>query len=425
MAASSSNVNSSSMAAVNRQNDQLQSKKAGMLNVFKRSVQIFDAFGPDENRNKFVASLDRKIGKLEQKKAHEKGLVQEGEVMFEPRKVKGMLTDAYTIAPNPEAVEDVKRKLPEGSEAVEAYVEVVLQSLLQAEDLADAFYQHKEAYLEDGHRIRMRTYHDDGAIAADVTYDVKMIETTPGLNAFILTPLDTPEGIIPEIKMIFVGTKDMPGIKRDAEKGAAGNLSFAPYEQKLLNSLDEVVRAFPNQDIKMSVIGHSLGGADSQRMVSKIISTLISPPLPEEESSGLRSKNIYLRLETSAAPTLTRGQCATFLENLREATTPREGRPHFEFSTIASIYNLDIVPTCGEQHILADPEVLSLCTQAIIVYVRLNLFQHESGLFKNPGEISAGGMQILHTNHSPDRNESVVRERMVAILNRNFRINVR
>lgn len=397
----------------------LRSKRAQCLNFFKKAVEWTVPIGSES----FCQNLDKEIEKLEnQKKLKNSILAEEGMIFSTPSKIKKgeVLKESVTIAPNSAAVEKIKKELSANGEP-EAFVEMLLQSLLQAENLSDYFYNRPELYREEKNQVTIRTYDDRGNFAADVTYAVQVIDPAPGLNAFLLIPQNTPEEVIPEVKMIFVGTKDWAGIGRDAEKGAAGNITFEAYERLLLSPLDEALGNLSSNQIKISIIGHSLGGADAQRMVSNIIRVRNEEATPY---SQLKLRNMNLWLETSAAPGLTSGQCEVFARDLERATIRSEDQPMFTFNAIASIYNQDIVPTCGYQHILANPDVLSLCTQIHLIYTQLALFQHESALYCDENQVPNGGVQIFQTTGNGSDGEAM-RSRITDILNRNFRINIR
>ena len=413
------------------QQESYHSRRASVYNSLASRI-----FKPGEAKQEgfragIVEFCRSRESKLEQGKRFQKGLIEAGTVVSDLRSIRKEvpLSSEYVIAPSPAAVEDVKSKLKRHEnqdENIESSVEVVLNTILKAEDLADALYKRQDNYRagREGD-IKLRTYNDDGSVAADIVYRVKMIEAVPGLNAFILTPQDTPEGLTPQVKMIFVGTKDGPGIQRDLEKGAAGNITFKDHEKSFVDHLNTAVGSIHGDDVIVSFIGHSLGGADAQRMALKTMQVFNSVDAAEAaDYLHIKKKNMSLRLETSAAPGLTLEQCDEFAGNLSEAMTPSPDKPRFEFRPTAVIYQLDIVPTCGGQHVLAHPEVLSLCTTATVVYAKSALFQHESKIYKQSGELPVDGMEILYHDQQGERNAARL-DRMTDVLNRKIRIDIR
>ncbi len=253
------------------------------------------------------------------------------------------------IAPSPAAVVDVKRKLVNLEAAHQ--VEKVLHTILQAEELAHALYMaEKERYEANPDNPEpipnkiVRTYDDDGN-PVDVEYKINRVDTPEGLNAFILEPVDGKS----EIKVVFVGTKDLPGVVRDMEDEAAGQESFEQHKDKVLAKLNEAVGKIEGDSVKINVIGHSLGGADAQRLVQNIVQIKATPPNNQADCANLMKKKVHLDLNTSAAPMLSKEKGKQFATELRQVT--KEGS--LSLKATACVYKLDVVPTFGEQHLLA------------------------------------------------------------------------
>lgn len=246
-------------------------------------------------------------------------------------------------------------------------MEEVLHTILQAEDLAHALYMaEKERYEANPHKPKpipnkiVRTY-DDNGVAVDVAYKISRVDTPEGLNAFILEPVDKKS----EIKVVFVGTKDLPGVVRDMEDEAAGQESFEQHKDRVLAKLNEAVKEIEDGSVKINVIGHSLGGADAQRLVQNIVKVKAEPEknktenvydtmmqdssYPLADCSALIVKKVHLNLNTSAAPMLSKEKGKEFARDLRQAI--KNG--FLSLKATACVYKLDVVPTFGEQHLLA------------------------------------------------------------------------
>lgn len=274
-------------------------------------------------------------------------------------------TEHTVIAPCPKAVQDVKSKLVNRDAA--AQVKPVLNTILLSEGLADALYKaEKKRYEDNPERPKpipnkiVRTYDDNGN-PVDVEYKISRVDTPEGLNAFILEPVDKES----EIKVVFVGTKDLPGVVRDMEDEAAGQESFEQHKDKVLAKLNEAVKEIKCDSVKISVIGHSLGGADAQRLVQNIVqikaepeknsdgnafnSIIVGSSYPIADCSALIGKKVDLKLNTSAAPMLSKEKGKQFARDLRKVT--KKGA--LSLKATACVYQLDMVPTFGEQHLLA------------------------------------------------------------------------
>lgn len=336
----------------------------------------------------------------------------EEENLSSPYTKEGALDHNKVLAPELSAIQKFKGK------------PAVLQAWLEAEDLAYKLYADRALYgdsWEEQSPICIRTFRENGIEFDDIHYKVKRVDTPEGLNAFILMPIDVPAGVTPEVKVIFTGTADEAGVARDLEEKAAGHESFKKHKHKLMSELNAAIEQIKGGDVKISVIGHSLGGADAQRMALKITQAVALPAQPEDAVQrmlsdaskqkperyypALKKKNITLHLATNSAPKVTEDQCDKFAKNLKMATE-NKNNDYAPLKFVATVFcmNKDIVPRCGGRHLLATkasksgeyPSVLSMI-DATVVYIKSTLFGHALNFYHNPDHPELRGMNIVHT----------------------------
>lgn len=333
------------------------------------------------------------------------------ETRSSPFTIKGAPLDSeVVIAPSADSSEKFQGK------------PAVLQTWLEAEDLAYKLYTDRHLYGGKGEAqspILVRTFRENGIDFDDIYYRVKRVETPEGLNAFILQPIFVPEGETPEVKVIFAGTADKEGVVRDLDKKAAGHESFKSHKHDLMHELNMAVASITGDDVRISVIGHSLGGADAQRMALKITQAVAFPGKPEDAMQGvladsyfsekpyypaLKNKNITLHLGTNSAPRLTEKQCEKFAKNLEIATkNSNNGFNPLKFEATVFCMDKDIVPRCGKKHLLTQeeteehPSVLSMANKATVVSIKSTLFGHALNFYHNPDHPKLRGMDIVET----------------------------
>lgn len=109
-------------------------------------------------------------------------------------------------------------------------------------------------------------------------YTVTEIETkNPAIVGYILAGT----GDNPRVHVVFRGTADGASTVRDLEYGGAGQESFNAEKDLILSQVDSVIRKRANEwnqpnelKIKLSISGHSLGGADAQNCFVAITDVL-------------------------------------------------------------------------------------------------------------------------------------------------------
>lgn len=385
------------------------------------------------------------VGSAEGKVTAKKVKALEEDIISSPTRHEGMLDRRSIITPKEDSIELFSKQY-EGKPAT-------LQAWLEAENLAYKLYADRHLYGDNWKEqspICVRTFRENGEDFDDISYQVKRVQTPEGLNAFILTPIGPiPEGAIPEVKVIFAGTKDKPGIVRDFEGKAAGHDSFKQYKTDLMEELNTAVASVPGDSVKISVIGHSLGGADAQRMALKITQAVALPAKPEDSTqnlseqdyyvgqsmlagalspkadaakaycpySALKEKDITLHLVTSAAARITEDQCEKFAQSLTTATTCKNnGHQPLKFETTVFCLDKDIVTRCGEKHLLTQeafkdsssgqeyPSVLSM-TKATVVSIKSSLFGHFLNFYHDPKPPKLYGIEVIESKPSENIQE--------------------
>lgn len=93
-------------------------------------------------------------------------------------------------------------------------------------------------------------------------------ENIDGLNAYALIPNNDSN----ELHIVFTGTNDLDGVKRDIEHGTAGSQSFNEAKDDLLDHVKQIINNMNNEKpIKLVISGHSLGGADAENFLALVL----------------------------------------------------------------------------------------------------------------------------------------------------------
>lgn len=372
-------------------------------------------------------------------------IISSGKIISSPSTILTALDSNGIIAPIDKAVVEFEKKTKRSGvgNTVSLGKPAILQAWIEAEDLAYKLYTDRHLYengWEQQTPILIRTFRKDGFSYDDIEYQVKKIKTEEGLYAFILKPINVPRGAIPEVKVLFTGTTDRAGGKRDLESKAAGHQSFKREKHNLMAELNAVVEEIEGENVKISVIGHSLGGIDALRLALKITQAVAeklkssdvysffkeayykiansskdnqtdskkaNKPNPSYE--GLTSKKIDLHIVASEAPKSTKKQSQKFADNLQIATSGDTDNP---LKVEATIFNIqeDIVPLFGEQNMLIQKtsdgtkSVLSMM-DATVVSVKTNSFNHSINFYHNPEHPEVHEIEILRIEKgAPDPN---------------------
>lgn len=111
----------------------------------------------------------------------------------------------------------------------------------------------------------------------DDKYDIVEIQTrVHDLHAFIAIPEDLPgsePSQLTEKKIIisFRGTHSRSAWVRNLEGKAAGSISYQKASDSLKIAIKKVYERYPAAKFSLTIGGHSLGGADAQRMMTDIM----------------------------------------------------------------------------------------------------------------------------------------------------------
>lgn len=191
--------------------------------------------------------------------------------------------------------------------------------------------------LKDG--MIVPVINDEGAL---IQYKVTNLIERRGLHAFALAPLKGPS----EVKILFRGTADLDSLNRDVDKQGAGYKQMIHKEKTILKRLNDVLaierkrlsdEKLPD-DVKLSIGGHSLGGADAQNFSVLLLKAIAKNNVEGKADVPLDIQNYLaeaidpsnrnnlsnirkVRLQTYNAPGISHSmaqqgeQLATFLSN--------------------------------------------------------------------------------------------------------------
>ena len=225
-----------------------------------------------------------------------------------------------------------------------------LQYWLEAEDLSAALYKafkHDQAksdcalFTNKKIQFQLACFNSEEQYQV-IEYSAQKVNTKDlGINAFILTPknIDADSTQTPEVKVIFAGTKDTAGILRDIEPKSPGHASYYKAQKRIMTALNQALVNLPrkkDRDIKISVIGHSLGATDAQRTALAITKTRMN------DSTSFAGYNIHLNLVSNSSPKVTIQEANDFTQALYYAR--KQG---LKFGSLICKYNLDFIPKFG------------------------------------------------------------------------------
>ena len=139
------------------------------------------------------------------------------------------------------------------------------------------FLGHHLAYQNLSTAPLQRVLEEDGSYKE---YHCKRLVTdNEGLIGYVLVPTSVNEGETPDIKVIFKGTdpKSYASLARDKELCGAGSISFARNRYAIIEQINGILKEFNasyNAPIKLSLAGHSLGGADAQNCLNAVMEAM-------------------------------------------------------------------------------------------------------------------------------------------------------
>jgi hypothetical protein len=255
-----------------------------------------------------------------------------------------------------------------------------------------------------------------------VTYTAKKINLPhSGINAFILIPNNPSHqnGEMPEVKLIFTGTKDMPGFFRDMEPTAPGYESFHAHKDKILKALAEALKELPYNQLKLSLIGHSLGASDTQRLALYIVLLRM-----KDRKDAAFDKIKELFLVTNCSPKVTQNEADDFAEALSFAR-----KNGLSFGSLACKYNLDFIPDFGECDIRTGSyindegeriDTFDLADKGIkLLYGKTyQPFLHESPIYDSNRKSGLHKIEADFYNKNDDANSQETKKKMKARFNR-------
>tara|TARA_R110002110_G_scaffold33533_1_gene114692 strand:+ start:7369 stop:9510 length:2142 start_codon:yes stop_codon:yes gene_type:complete len=141
---------------------------------------------------------------------------------------------------------------------------------------------HQQFLASDFSMLNLRPHQDyeisDGSLAQGFDdsgnlrlYQVHNIIDVDGLRCFALSSYDNDKNKPAEIKVIFPGTSDISSGILDLQRYSPGYRSMAKYSESIIQAVSAIstqLNEQSNQSIKVSIEGHSLGGATAQHLYS-------------------------------------------------------------------------------------------------------------------------------------------------------------
>ena len=224
---------------------------------------------------------------------------------------------------------------------------------------------HQEAYNLEG----VSTIELPSASGTSSTYLVKKVEghdIEPGLNAYILYPASPESGSNApiDIKLVFRGTKDLASVIRDTEAQGAGAWSLEKGATTIFKHLDETLQVLkeshPNRNAKLSISGHSLGGADAQNFAGHLLDRIAgfyTPSSGNDENHQdmdnrfrelLKIVSVDLFTKCSAGtPDATHKRVKSALGRLKDTV----GNMRLKFKVLHMKVHGDMVQATGDRHV--------------------------------------------------------------------------
>lgn len=263
---------------------------------------------------------------------------------------------------------------------------------------------------------------DDGI---DTEYEVIRIKTSHSdLVPFILIPKNRNPDEPCKVRLTFQGTSSMMGWNRNFTGiGSAGINEFENDKASMVQQLDNALKNIPNVDL--SIIGHSLGGADSQNMMVEVMKYMNNEGPDYYQNKLQNVNNLQLCVFNSAGVRET-----TARESEEYANKLREKNKGID--AYFSIIGGDIVQQVGEANILANmqPEVGSLhvvktktdkenywsaWTPHKAVGAGLRTFEAHIGHWYTPPEQAAEGLdnaaqareRLVFSNSNPEGQQNI------------------
>lgn len=243
--------------------------------------------------------------------------------------------------------------------------------------------------------IRSFTPTQNAETETDIAYKIQKVPTIPGLNIFVLAPIDTPPGMKKEIKVLFTGTQDKAGVMRDLEEGAPGSQSFEASQDLIITAIADAAKNLKLEDgehYQLSLRGHSLGGADTQHAMLAITNRMAQDLEKQKETIKKLKESSYtadleiekkklsenqmlaridsLDVSLNASPKVLDKQSDAFSKNLEAIKQKNQAKQiHLKTNLRVLLYDKDIVPYFGEKHIATDAIENGLIDQTRIVYL--------------------------------------------------------
>lgn len=209
--------------------------------------------------------------------------------------------------------------------------------------------EEKNKYISDlflAKNIAYKTWQENSLIplrdsdGVERMYQVKNIAHERGLHVMALVPFNHDNDGPLDIKVLFRGTQDAASAKMDLEQHGAGSTTMDANRLDLLRSVNHIIEnvksSHPNRSVCLTITGHSLGGALSQRFFSEVNQAYLHQRNCVGENS-LRPVDIHNKLGYRVKSS--RKMASTLVAQIRDN---QEAFADQDFSAIASIQSMQL-----------------------------------------------------------------------------------
>ncbi|WP_067520839.1 hypothetical protein [Endozoicomonas ascidiicola] len=245
-----------------------------------------------------------------------------------------------------------------------------LKPLLESDPMLPGkeFIAHELAYnIKHGDKVKLPD--SSGRLRSFRAFQVRGVNVEAGLNAFVLCPTKLPKDGSPlDVKLVFRGTKDAASAIRDMEADGAGSKTLIKGSGDISEYLDTVLmnllKKRPDTPVNLQILGHSLGGADSQNYASHLLRQTVRQRQPEPDTnelekmgfgvleprynglSNIRKIDVFTK-NSAGVPESTPKLIKESVDDLKKVDKSQ----HLDFSITHMMIKDDLVQDTGECHI--------------------------------------------------------------------------
>ncbi len=201
------------------------------------------------------------------------------------------------------------------------------------EKLIEVFGKEKAGWFRASYDISHKFAYDEEIkpISNDALYIKELDHKADGLKVYAIWKKNP--DLKPEINICFRGTACFDSGVRDADPRGPGHATFDQVCDTLLNQINILIELYlastkkeneiPQPTVAINIFGHSLGGADAQKLLMAILHAKASYLATQSNANREQFKKInLLRLLAICAPGIQSGQnedelCAKIMEHER------------------------------------------------------------------------------------------------------------